>query len=320
MQRQTLPNTDLTVSALCYGSAGFGTAVKGEELATLINTFRDAGGNFFDTAHCYAFWAPGGDGASERALGEYFRKYGGRDEVVIATKGGHPGREGYRTVEWYLSPGRVGADIDDSLARLGADALDLFLLHRDDIRLPVGEIVEMLNAEIRRGRLRHIGASNWTWQRLAEANQYAAEHGLQGFVITEPEWSLAYRNMPNETGGPSGSDLLHTPGPGDVAWYAANHFPVMPYSSTARGHFATAGQSAKEAFDNDVTRGRVQRAGALAKELGRSANQVALAWLLGHPFPVFPILGTTRLEHLKDALAAAEIRLTPQQVDWLSEG
>ena len=156
MERVALAGTDLSVSRLCYGGAGFGTAVRGADLDALIDAFRDAGGNFFDTAHIYAYWAPGGDGASERALADYFRRRGGRAEAVIATKGGHPGRPGYRTVDGYLSRGRLQADIDDSLGRLDTDTIELYWLHRDDTRLEVAEILGTLNDEIKRGRIRHL--------------------------------------------------------------------------------------------------------------------------------------------------------------------
>ncbi len=151
------------------------------------------------TIHCYSFWGACNDGASERMLGDYIKRRGCRDEVVLATKGGHPGAGNYRKVEAYLSPGRVAADIDDSLARLKTDVIDLYWLHRDDTRVPVGEIVDMLHAEAQSGRIRAFGASNWTSRRLDEANRYAAARGISGFVASQPRWSLIdYPKMTDE--------------------------------------------------------------------------------------------------------------------------
>ncbi|NQZ69928.1 MAG: aldo/keto reductase, partial [Lentisphaeria bacterium] len=121
MKRLKINTTELEVSELCLGCLPFGTRISGEDVANLVNVFRDAGGNFFDTAHCYSGWEPGGDGVSERALGDYIKANGCRDSVVIATKGGHPGMDNYRRVDDCLSQGRIIADLDDSLARLKTD-------------------------------------------------------------------------------------------------------------------------------------------------------------------------------------------------------
>ena len=314
MKRELIPNTDLEVSALCYGSASWGHAVVGRSLDRLLNAFRDAGGNFLDTAHCYACWTPQGAGVSERAIADYVRRNGGGagdpDALIVATKGGHPTFAGYRTVDRYLAAGRVAADIDDSLGRLDRDVIDVYLLHRDDLRVEVGEIVEYLNAEVRRGRIRYFGASNWTTARIAEANAYAEAHGLQGFVISEPQWSLGHLN-------PGGDGTLHFFGAGDHAWHSASGMPVMPYASTAGGYFATGGQSRAAQFDNEISRGRLARAEQLAAEMGCTPGQVAVAYLKHQPFPVVPILGTSKRRHLEDAIGALQVELDAAQVEWL---
>jgi aryl-alcohol dehydrogenase-like predicted oxidoreductase len=317
MQKHTIPGTDLSVSALCYGTASWGHEVVGRQLDRLLNAFRDAGGNFLDTAHCYACWTPQGAGVSERAIADYVRRNGGNvgepDALVVATKGGHPTFAGYRTVDRYLAAERVAADIDDSLARLEREVIDLYLLHRDDPRMEVCEIVEYLNAEVRRGRIRYFGASNWTAARIAAANDYAAAHGLMGFVISEPQWSLAYRN----SGGDATLGFLSAD---DHAWHSRSGMPVMPYSSTAGGYFATGGRSHSAQYDNEISRGRLARAQQLAAELGCTPGQVALAYLKHQPFPVIPILGTTKRRHLEDAIGALQVSLTEAQVDWLRDG
>lgn len=317
MRSLRIPGTDLEVSALCYGLGSFGTAVRGEEADRLYATFRQAGGNFFDTAHCYAFWVEGGLGASERALGECLRRHRDLDEVVIATKGGHPAVvPGYPRGDRYLSPEVIASDLGDSLERLGVPCVDLYLLHRDDARVPVGEIVESLNAEIARGRLRHPGASNWSVARIAQANHYAASHGLRGFVISEPQWSLAHPNAAPPTTDPASRYLM----PEDAAWHAASQLPVMAYSSTGCGYFATGGQAAANVFDNPISRARLDRARQLAKRLGCTPNQVALAYLMHQDFPVVPIIGTVNMDHLTDALGAVNVKLSVDEVQWLRDG
>lgn len=311
MRQFAIPNTELSVSILCYGMAAFGTTVQGEAMARLFGIFRDAGGSFFDTAHCYAFWIDGGTGASERALGECVRRFGGRDNLVIASKGGHPAvPPEYQRPAAYLSPAVIAADIDDSLARLQMEVIDLYYLHRDDPRLPAGDIIDTLNAEIRRGGIRYLGASNWTAARIAEANAYAAVHGLHGFVVSQPQWNLAVPNLPFPD--PTMRFLTDE----DRQWHTVSGLPVAPYSSTACGYFATGGQAAG-AFDTPASRARLIHAQYLAAEMKCSTNQIALAYLLAQPFPVIPILGTTQPAHLRDALHAPEISLTEEQVCWL---
>ena len=315
MDRRPLPGTDLAVSPICYGTGSFGADVQAEQIDALLRLYRDAGGNFIDTAHCYAFWLPAGAGCSECALGAYMRR-NGRGDLVVATKGGHPGAAGYRTVEHWLSPARIEADIDDSLGRLGLDTIDLYWLHRDETSRPVVEIIETLNSEVRRGRIRWLGASNWRPARIAAANAYAAAHGLRGFAASQPEWSLAKKNTANPdpaTDTSNGAAMLFLEEP-DQEWHRRSGLPVVAYTSTAGGYFASGGTRAKQAYDNPVSRGRMARATALAAEQGGTPGQIALAWLLHQSFPVFPILGTRDLNHLREDLGAAHVSLAPHHV------
>ena len=316
MKRVRIPGTDLEVSALCYGLGSFGTSVRGEEADRLYAAYRESGGCFFDTAHCYSFWVEGGLGAGERALGECLRRHGDRAEVVIATKGGHPDAgPGYRRPDRYLAPEVIASDITESLDRLRVDAIDLYYLHRDDPRVPVREILGALNAEIARGRGRHLGASNWPTARIAGANDHAKARGLRGFVASQPQWSLAHSNAEPPKSDPATRFLMDE----DVRWHATQEMVVVPYSSTAQGYFATNGQAARDAYDNPITRGRLERAQHLASQLGCTPGQVALAHLMCQSFPVIPVLGTLNRRHLDEDLAAARVELTPEQVRWLRE-
>jgi aryl-alcohol dehydrogenase-like predicted oxidoreductase len=312
-----IPATELDVSPLCYGTATWGTAVDEGQAERLYAAYRQAGGNFFDTAHCYGFWEEGKLGFSERTLGRCIRSRGDSYQVVVATKGGHPDAgAAYRRPDRYISPQLIASDITESLDRLGLDRIDLYYLHRDDPRVPAGEIIDMLNAEIGRNRIIALGASNWSVARIAEANDYARVHGKQGFVASQPEWSLAHTNAVPPTADPANRYLM----PADIAWHEGQKMAVVPYSSTARGYFATGGKAAAKTFDNPTSRARRERAEQLAGQLGVTPTQIALAWLMGHSFPVVPILGTTKIDHLKECLGAAEVRLTAQQVAWLAEG
>lgn len=319
MERKRLDGTDLVLAPIAYGTALFGSSLKGADLDTCIRLYRDAGGNFFDTANCYAFWLPEGPGSSERALGDYLRR-NGKDDLIIGTKGGHPGVPGYRFYDHWLSPESLATDIDESLSRLGLDTLDLFWLHRDDPRVPAGDVIETLNAEIRRGRIRYLGASNWRIARIAAANAYAAQHGLQGFVANQPQWNLAQRKVPNPPPGKEDVYTLLFLEEADEAWHRESRLPVAAYSATAGGFFATAGAKAAETYGHPTSRARLERAAILAKEMGCLPGQIAIAWLLNQAWTVIPIIGPCRPDHLRDDLGAADLRLTRDQLDWLRNG
>ena len=313
MGRLTIPNTDLEISPICYGAMGCGTRVVGADMDRILDAFVDRGGNFFDTAHCYAFWVAGGFGASERSLGGYIEKRGIREKTVVATKGAHPPVEGYRDREDWMTPECVREDLDDSLARLQMEYIDLYWLHRDNPSVPVGEIVDLLNAEVQRGRIRYFGGSNWRVSRLREANRYAAKNGKMGFVASQPSWSLAW--MP-----PFTSDQVVVDDAERAGYEEADDLAVIPYNSTGTGFFATAGAKGSERYHNETSAERLARCQSLALELGVSANQIALAWLMHQRALTVPIIGTCDYEHLVDALGASTVGLSPAQVNYLSAG
>ena len=318
MKRSQLGHSDLIVSTFCQGAMPFGAEIAGTAADKLVDCFREAGGNFFDTAHCYCFWKPAGAGCSERELGRYVKSRGCRDEVVIATKGAHPPMEGYRDDEDYMTPTRVAADIDDSLAHLDIDTIDLYWLHRDDPRIEAGTIVEMLNAEVERGRIRTFGGSNWTSRRLDEANSYAREHDLHGFVASQPRWNLLAHEPRTEKERLQPGAMVNV-NDEDRQWHEKSQMTVIPYGPTGNGFFATHGKRPK-GRGTPANRERLERVVSLADELGATANQVALAWLLHQPFPVIPILGTSKIDHLEDALGAEDLILTAEQRDHLDHG
>lgn len=313
MTHTQLPGTDLAVSPLCLGLGGFGTRVAGASAVRLLEQFLQAGANFVDTAHCYAAWLPDGAGASERQLGEAIRQLDCRAEIVIATKGGHPAIEpGYPRPDGYLAPEVIAADIDDSLQRLGVETIDLYQLHRDDPRVPVDEIMAALNAEVRRGRVRHLGASNWSVERLAAANEYAGLHALRWLSVSQIHFSLADPQWPV---GPDPTMRYLTAT--DREWHARTRLPVLAYSSSAGGYFAG---RAEAGYGTPVNAARRDRARELAAHRGATPTQVALACLRHQPFPVYPIVGTLDEAHLAEAVGAMDLSLTADEATWLREG
>jgi aryl-alcohol dehydrogenase-like predicted oxidoreductase len=261
MKQYRIPNTTLDVSALCYGTGSFGTSnAKGDVTERLVADFIDAGGIFFDTAHCYAFWAPDGLGASERELGAAVRRLGVRDRVVLATKGGHPdGGPDYRRPDDFLAESVLRCDIENSLYRLGVETIDLYYLHRDDGKTPVSEVIERLNREVRRGTIRYLGASNWSVERIAAANAYAVAQNLQGFLVSQIQWGLAepnWRSQVRDAPDPTHRCVDEK----ELAFHAESGIPIAAFSATENGYFADS-PGANTLYDNPVSQARRERAG-----------------------------------------------------------
>jgi aryl-alcohol dehydrogenase-like predicted oxidoreductase len=278
----------------------------------LLDTWRELGGNVVDTAHLY------NGGNSERALGQWLADRGCRDELVILTKGAHHNADRRR-----VTPEDITCDLKDSLARLRTDYVDLYVLHRDDPDVPVGPIVEVLNEHHRAGRIRAFGGSNWTIPRLEEANAYAASRGLQTFTLSSPHLSLAVPAGEIWTGCIAARDDE------SLKWYGETKMPLFAWSSQARGFFS--GRFTPEnvaELDETVARvygtpdnwGRLRRAEELGRTKGRTAIQIALAWILHQPFPVFPLVGPATVEETRSCVAATEISLTNEEVQWLDAG
>jgi 1-deoxyxylulose-5-phosphate synthase len=259
------------------------------------------GGNIVDTARVY------GDGDSERALGRWLSdRPAVRDELIVLTKGAHPEGDRARRV----TPEDIAADLAESTERLGR-GVDLYLLHRDDPELPVGPIIECLNKHRAAGRLQAFGVSNWTVARIDEANAYAAAHGLEGFCCNSPQLSLARQNEEHWPGTMAATDEVR-------AWHERTQMPMFAWSAQARGFFAGhESESAVRVYDNEFNRERRRRASSVAERLGRTGNQVALAWVLAQPYPVYPVIGPRTVAQLHEAVGALAITLTDDEVRWL---
>ena len=300
-------NCDL--SRLVLGTMVFNTNEEGMKTTfDLMNEWLNLGGNIVDCANVY------GGGNSERALGRWIEETGRREEIVILTKGAHMNGDRRRVTPW-----DIGSDLLDSLARLKTDYVDLYLLHRDDPSVPVGPIVEALNEHKRAGRIRAFGGSNWSVERLEEANTYADAHGLEPFTASSPNLSLATQNEPMWFECNSAND------PDSLAWYERTQMPLFAWSSQAGGFFT--GRFSPENRDNsDMVRvyyndgnwERLKRAQELGERKAVPALQIALAWVLNQPFPAYALFGPRNLEELHSSIAAIEVELTPDEVQWLN--
>lgn len=275
---------------------------------TLLDAFVGAGGTCIDTAHVY------GGGKSERAIGAWMQDLGNRERIVVIGKGAHHDSSGPR-----VNPEAIAADLNESLERLQTDYIDLYLLHRDDVDKPVGPIVEALEAHRRSGRIHAYGGSNWSVERIQEANDWAQANGAAGFVANSPQYSFAAGS-----GEPIWPGCVTLDAAG-AAWHEHTRIALFPWASQAMGFFT--GRFTPDRCDNEAVRRsfyseanweRFRRATELGALKGVTANNIGVAWLLHRPFPVFPLIGPHTVAELESSLPAIDVELTPSETEWLT--
>ena len=318
MRYGSIPGVTKPVSRLVQGTANtVFDASKPEQAFGLLDMAMEYGINTFDTAHVY------GEG-NETTLGNWVRERGVRDQIVILAKGAHPYGGKNR-----VTPEDIDADLTESQQRQGLDYFDLYVLHRDDPAVPVGPIVEALNAHKDSGRIGAFGGSNWRWERIQEANDYAAAHGLTPFAITSPNYSLAEMYVA------PWDDCLSISGPlGQAArdYYAHNGIAVMPWSSMAGGFFSdTYHRDNLQAFPTDdyfaqicikcycgeTNFERLDRARELAEAKNVTVAQIALAFTFSQPMNLFPLVSSLTRDQFAANAAAIEMTLSPQELAYL---
>ena len=295
---------------LALGTAPFGTGIPRDTAFSILDTFTDLGGNLIDTAAVY------GMGVSEQTLGEWMRLRGNRHRVVISTKGGHPSLP-----DWSrrITEGDIRADMEASLRYLGTDHVDIYFLHRDDESKPVEAIMPIMDALVREGKTRLIGASNWTVARINEANAFARENGMAEFSVSQIFHNAALINKEGVY-----DQTLVAMDETEHKGYAANGLPVMAYTAQAQGLFSHICERGYDGLSegmirtylNPSTRDRAERILSLSEETGLSPTAISLAYLLSDgSVKTFPILGISRVQRLAEALEV--FRLNQDQIAFL---
>jgi aryl-alcohol dehydrogenase-like predicted oxidoreductase len=321
MRYACITNTDLKPSVICLGTHEFGSGVSQEDAFALMDAYLDAGGCFIDTADQYADWQCDTPGMSELTIGKWMKSRSSRDKLVLATKGGS------QSHIWpfpRLSRDELEVNLELSLTRLGVDYVDLFYLHVDDPARPVEEILDTMEYFRQKGWLRWYASSNWTAPRLRAADAYALKQGYAGFVASQIHWSLADVDSENDP------DIPHIVMKDDIYQYhLESGVTQCPYTPQASGFFSgnyirnnpdSGKPGVYNSYNLERNWGRLERAQKMAQELGCSANQIALAYLIAQPFPVFPIVGSWKMHQLLDSLGAGDLVLTPEQVRYLRDG
>ena len=311
MQKRKLGKSGLEVVPLMLGGNVFGWTADEANSFDLLDAFTDREFDFIDTANVYNVWVPGHvGGESETILGKWFARSGKRDKVVLATKVGMKmgdGSEGLRKANILKSA-------EDSLRRLQTDRIDLYQSHKDDESTPFEETLGAYEELVQSGKVRAVGASNYTGARLTEAIETAETHGLPVYTTLQPEYNLYDREKYEADLAPVAERF----GLGVVPYFSlASGFLTGKYKSIEDTEGKNRGSRVKKYFDD---RGK-QILAALAQvseETGAAQAAVALAWLLAQPTVTAPIASATNRAQMDDLFAAVELTLTAAQVSRLT--
>lgn len=309
-------NSSKKVSRIFLGLAS-DVYAEGREQNALLDEMFSEGITAFDTARQY--------GQSENCLGKWVASRKNREEIFILTKCAHPFPDG----TCRIARKEIREDLENSLSALQTDYVDALLLHRDNEKIPAGEIVEWCNELLREGRIRAYGGSNWRHGRIAEANAYAAAHGLLPFSVSSPHYSLAEQMCDLWGGGcvsVTGEENKEA-----RAWYRATGMPLVAYSSLGRGIFSgkvTDRRTAEMFLDRYALCGygdernfeRARRCIAIAKEKNVSAAQIAVAWLFHSDMNVYAVISSSNASRMLENIQAFFVALSDEECRWLNLG
>lgn len=305
MNKIILPN-GLQVSPVALGAMDFGTTTSKEDAFAVLDAYLDMGGNFIDTSNNYAHWNGTGD-ESETLLGEYFASRKCRDSIVLATKVGfdrHGKGQG-------LKKEQIEYWIDESLHKLKTDYIDLYYAHTDDPTTPLEETMDAFHRLIEKGKVRHLGGSNYDTWRFAEANAVAQTPYTvmqQWFTYLHPRADIAPQYTFNEA---TNRERLR--------YLTSKNIPLVAYSCLAKGGYENPARLPDELISSE----RLAFLKTMAKEKGVSASALAVAWMVNlhrcEGFPrVIPLFGSSKVEHFTANFLGAELPLSNDELDQLN--
>jgi aryl-alcohol dehydrogenase-like predicted oxidoreductase len=312
MEMRELGRSGIKVSTLCLGGNVFGWTADEKASFAVLDDYVGKGGNFIDTADVYSTWVPGHKGGeSETVLGKWMKSRGNREKLVIATKVGSPmgpGKDG-------LNADYIAGAVEDSLRRLQTDHIDLYQSHRDDEKTPQEETLGAYDKLIKAGKVRAIGASNFSAARLRQALDISAKNGLPRYESLQPEYNL-YARKDYET---ELEPICRKEQVGVIGYFAlASGFLTGKYRSKA--------DFGKSQRGEDMGKYLNPRGEAILKALDETAAetkstpaQVAIAWLIARPGVTAPIASATRVEQVEDLMKATRLDLTAAQIERLNQ-
>ena len=292
-----LAKTDLTIYPLCLGGNVFGYSADKESSEAVLSFYADNGGNFIDTADMYSQWAPGHiGGESETIVGNWMKKRGNREQMIIATKVGKldtkPG----------LSPSNIISACEDSLKRLGSDYIDIYYSHQDDLDTPIEQSLGAYDSLIKAGKVRYIAASNFTHERLQQSLDVSKELNLASYVASQDQYNLMERSYESTL-----RDVLEKNNLSQIPFYGlARGFLTGKYRPGASVESVRA-TGVSNAYGNERGWTMLEKLDQIAKERNASIASISLAWLRAQRTVAAPIASATKLEQIKEIMPIVEL-------------
>ncbi len=316
MMKKNIQAGPVMLSEFALGAGKRGPKELDEACFAVMDRYMEAGGDTFDSARVYS------GGQADEALGRWMKSRKiDRDSVTLIMKGGFPADSKQMHIS-RLSAEDIACDLEASLKAAGTDHADLYLLHRDNPRLPVDEMMTALDRLVREGKTRAVGCSNWTIGRIIEANEFAAANGLVPLSLCQIHFSLAV------TTAAQTKDVTHVPmSDVEFGWYEESGFPIMGYGPMGRGYFhrrlngAPPTDGDKRYYDYiPENRRRAQRLQHLSEATGYAPAAILLAYSRDNRLASVPLAGFSRIEQLEEAYQALCFTLTPEQIRYLETG
>ncbi len=286
----TIPRTELSIYPLSLGGNVFGWTATKEESFKVLDRFVDLGGNFIDTADVYSAWKEGNSGGeSESIIGEWMESRGNRSKMIIATKVAKlPTKPG-------LSPANIASAVEDSLRRLRTDYIDLYYAHDDDEKVSQEEYLTAFDKLVKEGKVRYLGASNFSAERLKSASKIAAEGNLDSFVVLQNHYNLLERDEHEKSMAPTLQEL----GVSSIPYFGlARGFLTGKYRKGVEVESVRA--KGVEVYQNEHGWSILERLERIADAKSTTISAVALAWLRAQPTVVAPIASARTVEQLQE--------------------
>ncbi|UFH56778.1 aldo/keto reductase [Spirosoma sp. KNUC1025] len=311
MEKRTIGRSDLAVAPLAFGGNVFGWTADESTSFQLLDAFVDAGFNLIDTADSYSHWVPGNKGGeSETIIGNWLKKSGKRDQVIIATKVGSGLANGKKD----LSSKYILQAVDQSLQRLQTDHIDLYQSHYDDLETPIEETLEAFGQLVKAGKVRFIGASNFSPERLTQSLEISQKEGYPIYQCLQPAYNLYDRQKYEVQYEP----IVRQYGLGVINYYSlASGFLTGKYRSEADLSKSPRGEGVRQYLDERGMR-ILKALDEVAEEYKATPAQISLAWLIDHPTITAPIASVTSVMQFEDIAKAVTIRLDRSALDRLA--
>lgn len=303
-KRITIKDTDLSICPIGFGTVNAGTAWGNDDDFEIIEKYIELGGNVIDCARVYT------DGRAEEVLGRWITKRGKRDDLIIITKGGHPLFESMNVSR--MSREEMEADLNTSLKALCVDTIDIYFYHRDDLSQPVSDLIELMESFVREGKIRYYACSNWTTERMKEADEYCKAKGYRGFVANQMLF-----NMAAETMKPFPDKTMVAMDDKMIEYHKTSKNLAMPYFGVCSGFFHILAAKGEEAVRNSpyYTRKNLElavRIEALREKYNATISQILLGFFFQRGMDICPLAGADNEQQLLEAMGTFDIDFDPK--------